>query len=80
MKKFLNTYNPKYHFSYPYPQIKDNDIEYEITSFMFDHLNITKPTQQNITLSKRIVSYEGEVKDKTKPQNLITYVANTFQQ
>lgn len=47
---------------------------------MFDHLNITKPTQQNITLSKRIVSYEGEVKDKTKPQNLITYVANTFQQ
>lgn len=47
---------------------------------MFDHLNITQPTQQNITLSKRIITYEGEVKDKTKPDKLITYVAQAFQQ
>ena len=47
---------------------------------MFDHLNITKPTQQNITLSKRIIMYDGEVKDPAKPEKLVTYVANAFQQ
>ncbi len=40
----------------PYPDLENNKIRYEIGSFLFDPYNITTPIQQNVSISKLVVT------------------------
>lgn len=54
-------YLPKYHFSNPSKNFEKKTITYDITTLVFDPMNISTPVQQNLTLSKMLIKYDNQI-------------------
>lgn len=80
MKNLMNNFFPKFHFTVPNMDNKEQAITYEFTSLVFDPYNITTPVQQNVSISKLVITYDDEIGFTTKPRQLTTYTVNPFQQ